>query len=210
MRNIKPSKAFVIIDLNFFYISILYIKMRTPSVVVLSLFVLFFSTKLLAGEEDVYNVIEPSGMFMIGVEPELDFDPNSATTYFHFDISATKKMDVNLKYGVTTGTKPYYGAHLEYHFIDSAPLGFAVSFGGHYRNGVILDLTPVFIHKLGKYTFAAGPEFNWKITNNKEFEADFFIGASMPLPHSMEISLNVGFPIKNDTYWISSGLSYYY
>ena len=165
--------------------------------------------KLLAQKAEIYQTVRPK-VIMIGIEPELDFAPNSSTMYFHFDIAATKRLDVNLKYGVTNTSKPYYGVHLEYHFIKSDILNFAVSSGTHYRNGVLLDLTPVLSHTFQKCSVATGPEFNWKITKDKQTMLDWFFGISLPLPRSMELSVSVGFPIKDDTYWISSGWSVYF
>ena len=152
---------------------------------------------------------------MVSVEPELDFDPGTngrmyATSYFHFGVGVNEHIDLNFKYGVTTGTKPYYGAHLETHFIKTSFINFATSIGEHYRNCAIIDYSPAIIHKFEKFSIATGPEFNWKITRDKQTMIDIFLGISIPLPESMELSINVGFPIKNDTYWISSSLAAYF
>ena len=152
----------------------------------------------------LYDVVQSNGSISVGIEPELDYVPDSSTMYFHFDIGATDRLDINLKYGVTSHTKPYYGLHLEYHLIQNALINFATSSGFHYRNGWLFDITPVLNHKFETCSIATGPEFNWKFTKNKQWMLDWFVGISFNLPRSMSLSLNVGVPIHNDTYWISS------
>ena len=167
---------------------------------------IFLTTAFLFAEErtDLYDVIQPTGSIIsVGIEPELDYVPNSVTTYFHFDIGATENMDINLKYGVTSHTKPYYGAHLEYHYNKNSIINLVTSTGFHYRDGTFLDITPVLAHDFKSCSIATGPEFNWKFTNNKQWMLDWFFGISFTLPKSMSVSANVGVPIYNDTYWVS-------
>lgn len=171
---------------------------------------LFLSTNLFAETGELYCTIQPDRDLMLGVEQEGDFKPNSATTYFHFGVGATEHLDVNLKYGVTSQAKPYYGIHLEYHFIKDDIVKFAISSGWHYRNGNLFDITPVFGHEFEDFSLATGPEFNWKFTNNKQWMLDWFVGINLPLPNHTELGIAVGVPIHNDTYWISVGWFVYF
>jgi len=195
-------------------------KNRLLAAVVLATLVFFLLpiTNLFAERTDVSNIhdtIMPKNNYMISAEPELDFDPGAngrmyATAYFRFGAGLTEHIDISCKYGTTTGAKPYYGAHLETHFIKTEFINFATSIGAHYRNGAILDYTPAIIHNFEKFSIATGPEFNWKITRDKKIMLDIFLGISIPFARSMKLTVDVGFPILNDTYWISTGWAAYF
>jgi len=184
--------------------------MNAFATVIIFVATLFTSNNLFAETGELYCTIQPETDIMLGIEQEGDFAPDSATTYFHFGVGATNNMDINFKYGITSEAKPYYGIHAEYHFIKNDIVKFAISTGWHYRNGNLYDITPVFGHKFEKCSIATGPEFNWKFTKNKQWMLDWFFGINLPLPNSNEIGVGIGFPIHNDTYWISMGWFTYF
>jgi hypothetical protein len=171
----------------------------------------FISAELLADDLELYAPIKPNKNFSLSAEVEGDVDQYNGSSYsklaFCFSIGALNNLDINLKYRLYNTVSPYYGGSLEYHFIRGRLINFAISTGGHYRGGAVYDLTPVFGHSFEDFSFVTGPEFNWPI-NSWQMELDWFFGISAPLGDSFEVSVNVGFPIKNDTYWISNGLTW--
>lgn len=161
-----------------------------------------------AGHIEAHKTIRPEKNIMLSVNPEIDVDPDSQTTYFHFDLGLTNRIDLNLKYGIGT-KKPYYGVQFEYHFVKSGLLTFATKAGGHYRGADILDLSFIFAHKFERCSVSFGPDIQWQVTGKKQLMLEVFMTLSIPLPKSMALSFSVDIPIKNQSYSLSTGIAVY-
>lgn len=164
---------------------------------------------LAAKKAELYNTIKPSRSFSFSIEPELGIDQYDSTGYsktaFCFGIGALERLDINLLYKIYNDASPYYGVHIEYHFVNKGPLRFAISTGAHYKKATYYDLTPVFSHKFDGFSLATGPEFNWKLNKGRIFMFDWFAGISAPIGDRFEVSISAGVPIKNESYWVSNG-----
>jgi hypothetical protein len=190
--------------------------MSKKSLFFYTIFLLTFSSnESFAKKAELYNTIRPVRNLSFSVEPELGIDQYNGDGYsktaFCFGIGAIHNLDINLLYKIYSDSKPYYGVHLEYHFIKQNPIKFAISTGAHYKNGItVYDLTPVLGHKFNGFSFATGPEMNWALNKNKSFMLDWFFGISAPFAERFEVSVSMGLPIKNESYWISNGWTIYF
>jgi hypothetical protein len=146
------------------------------------------------------------GVMMFGIEPEVTVDPTDVMGYFHFGL---ERMDLDLKLGLGTAST-YFGGDLQYLFIQSSIVDFALSVGTFYQDAASIEIIPIFTHRFQGFDISTGPDFNWRVSNGRYLAVSWFVGTAIPVFEHVDAMFDVGVKIRGNNSWISGGLATYF
>jgi hypothetical protein len=149
------------------------------------------------------------GVMMFGIEPEVTVDPTDVMGYFHFGAGLFEKMDLNFKLGLGSAST-YFGGDLQYLFVKSSVLDFALSLGASYQNAAFLDINPIFTHRFEGFDISTGPDLDWQLSRGTFLSVSWFVGTAFPIFKHVDAMFDVGVKIRGNNSWISGGIATYF